>query len=414
MPVPDCLDTEVEQHVSTEIREWKQARLSSAFQPIYSLAHGREVGFEALLRGMHPEDGTLLPPDLFRRAASTEQAHELDDLSCGLHVANFARLRCRERWLFLNIQLDTFLHREALLGRMAARLQALGIDTHQVVLEILETPVSDPQALIDAAALFREHGFLIAVDDFGAGHSNIDRLWSLHPDIVKLDRSLLAAARQRGAVGRVLPGMVSLLHETSALVLVEGVESSLDAVIAMDSGADLVQGYYFARPVPAGSPMPDERALMSRLLTDYREYAGLELEANRFRLAPYLEAFDHVITALKSGMSLEDAGSFFLLRSHAARCFLLDRDGFQIGDNAIAPSRRAVRQLQLRPLADVRQASWSHRSYFRRALEHPGRVQISRPYLSLTGANHCVTLSVLLTLDGRPVVLCGDVDWEYD
>ncbi|MDR8045831.1 EAL domain-containing protein, partial [Burkholderia cenocepacia] len=92
---------------------------------------------------------------------------------------------------------------------------------------------------------FRTHGFLIALDDFGAGQSNIERIWQLNPDIVKLDRIMLSHAAHRTGLTAILLGLVTLLHEAGKLVLVEGIETEHEAQIALSCEADFVQGYYF-------------------------------------------------------------------------------------------------------------------------------------------------------------------------
>jgi EAL domain-containing protein (putative c-di-GMP-specific phosphodiesterase class I) len=87
---------------------------------------------------------------------------------------------------------------------------------------------------------FRQLGCLIAIDDFGAGHSNFDRIWDLQPDIVKIDRRLIQDAGHSRRVERILTGIVSLLHEAGSLVVVEGVETEDEALVAIAANADMV------------------------------------------------------------------------------------------------------------------------------------------------------------------------------
>jgi EAL domain-containing protein (putative c-di-GMP-specific phosphodiesterase class I) len=94
------------------------------------------------------------------------------------------------------------------------------------VIEILEQSVKDALQLGEAVQFFRNQGYLIALDDFGAGHSNFDRVWNLQPDIVKLDRSMIMRAGHNMRIRRMMPVMVSLLHEVGSLVLMEGVETA--------------------------------------------------------------------------------------------------------------------------------------------------------------------------------------------
>lgn len=133
-------------------------------------------------------------------------------------------------------------------SRFAELLQQHGVAPHQVVLEILEHAIDNIDDLAHAIQGFRELGCLIAVDDFGAGHSNLDRLWRLAPDIVKLDRLLVRDAAHQARARAVLPRLVALLHEVGALVLTEGVETEAEGLLALESQCDFVQGFWFARP----------------------------------------------------------------------------------------------------------------------------------------------------------------------
>jgi len=92
-----------------------------------------------------------------------------------------------------------------------------GIAPHRVVIEILESEINDQAYLKDLIKHFRNMGCLIAIDDFGAGHSNFDRIWELEPDIVKIDRSLIKRAAINSKVKRILSGMESLIHEAGSL-----------------------------------------------------------------------------------------------------------------------------------------------------------------------------------------------------
>ena len=77
-----------------------------------------------------------------------------------------------------------------------------------------------------------------------------------------------------------------------------------------------------------------------------------------------------------------------------------------------SPRYSTVNDPRFNPLLDAKDAVWSRRPYFRRAISHPGEVQVSRPYLSITGANMCVTLSIMVNTSQGAQVLCGDLDWN--
>jgi len=291
-------------------------------------------------------------------------------------------------------------------------LGAAGISPHRVVIEILEQGVQNELQLGEAVQFFRKQGYLIALDDFGAGHSNFDRVWNLQPDIVKLDRSMIAQAGNNLRIRRMMPVMVQLLHEAGSLVLMEGIETAGEALMAMDADADFVQGYYFAVPAATLPAEEDSRALFDRLWLDFHEVTLPEVAFHRREIGPYLNAIGYAASLIESGIPLAHAASGFLDLAGAERCYLLDSKGRQIGESIVNPRQSATADQRYSPLTGADGANWSRRFYFRRALEHPGKVQVTRPYLSIAGANQCITVSIGSLVDGEMRVLCGDVSWR--
>jgi hypothetical protein len=291
-------------------------------------------------------------------------------------------------------------------------LATSGLPPQRIVIELLEEQVKDEVRLREAVQLFRSQGFLIALDDFGAGHSNFDRIWTLQPEIVKLDRSIVAQAGGNHRVRRMMPVMISLFHEAGSLVLMEGIETASEALIAMDADADFVQGYFFGRPAPQAPEGKANRVLFDNLWQDFHDVTLPEVNAVRTEIAPYRNAIGYSASLVESGMPFERAVLGFLELPGAERCYLLDREGRQIGENIRSAALPQAGDLRFRPLLQSRGANWSRRFYFRRALEQPGRVQVTRPYLSVAGASQCVTVSIGSLIDGEMRVLCGDIAWR--
>lgn len=199
--------------------------LSSAFQPIFSFSHHRPIGYEALLRASDSLGNEVEPLKVLNRPVAPGRWNDLERSIQLLHASNFMRVADAHQRLFLNARPDSFITSDAYRRLVEDTLTRLQLTPERVVLEVLETPNGNRERLLEGIASFRRQGFLIALDDFGAGHSNIDRVWRLQPDIVKLDRSVIAQAAREPRVARMLSRLVSLLHETGALVLVEGVET---------------------------------------------------------------------------------------------------------------------------------------------------------------------------------------------
>src|SRR5258706_14983678 len=385
--------------------------IRSHFQPIFSVAHSRSVGFEAFMRPTDTGGHPVSPLDAFKMSPDFSHALTVDRLASSVHVHNFLQLK-GEGWLFLNMQTEVFLesvHDGHFLGEL---LEATGFPAHRVVIEILEQGVLNEVQLGEAVQFSRKQGFLIALGDFGAGHSNFDRVWNLQPDIVKLDRSMTAQAAGNLRIRRMMPVMVSLLHEAGSLVLMEGIETTGEALTAMDADADFVQGYYFAMPAESLPAEEKSRALFDQLWIDFREVTLPQVSFHRREIGPYINAIGYAASLIESGIPLAHAASGFLDLPGVERCYLLDSEGRQIGENMTNPRQMAVADQRYSPVANAQGANWSRRFYFRRALEHPGKVQVTRPYLSIAGANQCITVSIGTLVNGEMRVLCGDVGWR--
>ncbi len=383
--------------------------LHSHFQPIFSIAHNRMIGCEGLLRATGDDGQAVAPLEALGREAS--HILTMDRLASAVHAHNFRALGT-DGWLFLNMTTAVFLASVRNDNFLTPMLGATGLPPHRVVIEILEQGVKDELQLGEAVEFFRSQGYLIALDDFGAGHSNFDRVWNLRPDIVKIDRSMVTQAGGNVRIRRMMPVMVSLLHEVGSLVVMEGIETEGEALMAMDADVDFVQGFYFAMPAEALPAEEQCRALFEQLWTDYREVSLPAVAFHQREITPYLNAIGHAASLLESGLPLSHAAQGFLDLPGAERCYLLDEQGRQLGENLINARRVSVADPRYGPLASAQGANWSRRFYFLRALEQPGRVQVTRPYLSIAGANPCITVSIGGKINGEMRVLCGDVGWR--
>lgn len=412
---PSALDT-IEDSIRTEseraVGHYRDFRLNSAFQPIFSLAHRRPVGHEALLRAYAPDGTAVSPPHVFDLANQFGDATFLDRLCRIIHVRNYINDSTSDNWIFLNINPEVVTDGKRHGSFFSEFLERYRVAPHRIVVEILEDSISDEGLLADAVGYYRDLGCLIAIDDFGAGHSNFDRIWRIAPQIVKLDRSMIARAAQQPKVRRLIPNLVSLIHESGSLALMEGVETEEEALIAMDSGIDFVQGYYFARPAARISDEAPCQNLLVGLCDKFRLFSATEHEQYHQGLSPYLENFIAAARKVEQGISMKGACAALLEMPRVERCFILDEQGRQVGSNTLPATRSDIMDPRFAPLASASGAIWSRRHYFRRAMAQPGVVQTSRPYLSIVGANMCVTLSIAIRCAGKTCVFCCDVKWS--
>ncbi len=227
--------------------DWDGARLTTHFQPIYRVRRPACFGFEALMRASDAAGGAVYPETVFERTA--EGSRSLLDWACrALHLRNYATVDPGDRMLFINVHPEAVVRDAHYARELGALIRYYGLVPKRVCLEILEAPCSDERKLRDAVDSYRRLGVCIAMDDFGVGCSNFDRVVALRPDVVKIDRSILSSAMGNDRARRMLPGMIDLLHQAQVRVAVEGIESREAAKLAIDAKADYLQGFFLATP----------------------------------------------------------------------------------------------------------------------------------------------------------------------
>lgn len=227
--------------------------LSSVFQPIVCAHTGRVVASEALLRACDSHGNAAAPPEVFRAPRSKKDFIYLDRLCRTMHAVNFGLQARDDVGLFLNVDGRHLLavgngEHGSVFEKLVVQC---GLIPSRIVLEILESRVEDVAHLAVAVAAWQRRGFKIALDDFGCRYSNFDRLWQLTPDIVKLDRGIIKQATIDSRARRVLPKLIDIVHDLGGQVICEGVETAEERDEAVQAGADLLQGFFFARPHPS-------------------------------------------------------------------------------------------------------------------------------------------------------------------
>jgi len=212
-------------------------QLFCAFQPIVDLTSGVVFGYEALLRGFHPEFES--PPALIEHAIAEGYCGEL-----GRELRRLAVDACDGANLFLNIHPDEF--REGWLVRPDDPLFRHEGEIHVEITE--SVPLSHYHYCHSILAEIRSRGMRIAVDDLGAGYSNLKYIADLAPEIVKLDRALISNLTVGTRLHTLVTSIVDMCHQMGAKVIAEGIETSQEFNAVVDAGAHFGQGYYIARP----------------------------------------------------------------------------------------------------------------------------------------------------------------------
>ncbi|RBY93883.1 EAL domain-containing protein [Blastococcus sp. TBT05-19] len=222
--------------------------LTLVFQPIVDLANASIAGYEALARF----PGAAGPDVWFAAAADAGIAPELEALAIHKALAVVDRL---PRNTFLTVNVSPHLLGADVVQQALASRQ----DLRRVVVELTEhTPVDDLHALRRQTEALRARGALIALDDTGSGYSGLQQMAFVRPQLVKLDRALVADV-DSDPVRVALAEMVGeFAGKIDAWLLAEGIETPAELAAFSRLGVPLAQGWLFGRPSPDFLPLAPE------------------------------------------------------------------------------------------------------------------------------------------------------------
>src|SRR5258708_26664018 len=190
--------------------DWEGAFVGTHCQPIYCVRRKACLGFEALARVWDEHGAMVAPEEFFARALDGDRV--LLDWACrALHLRNYATVDPGDRTLFINIHPEAAVRDARRTRDLAELVRYYGLSPKRVCVEILEAPCSDEDLLVEAVQTYRDLGVSIAMDDFGVGCSNFDRVARLQPDVGKIDKSILDRALADEKARRLLPGRVEVL-----------------------------------------------------------------------------------------------------------------------------------------------------------------------------------------------------------
>ena len=219
----------------------------ACFQPFIDTATGRIAGVEALGRlrqdnGQLTSVGPLFADPRSPSAALRRLDRQIRDNALSrLHEAPpdwFLSLNMSPRWI------SRLSNGQALPS--LKQLAQHAVDPRRIVFEITELG-GDSLRLAEVVKRYREAGARIAIDDFGAGYSQLDRVLALQPDILKLDMRLFQAAARGGPSSEVVKALAQMAEKTGCWIIAEGVETEAELNFALECGSRYVQGYLFAK-----------------------------------------------------------------------------------------------------------------------------------------------------------------------
>jgi EAL domain-containing protein (putative c-di-GMP-specific phosphodiesterase class I) len=227
----------------TEIRGVIATRaISIVYQPIVDIHTRRIFAYEGLARSQSP--AFKGPLELLAAAIQDKAMGELGHLLRQMTVEG-----CPGRALFINVNPNEFDE-----GWLVRTDDPIFFHDESVYIEITESvPLSHFTFCSSVLTEIRSKGVRLAIDDFGAGYSNLRYIAELAPDIVKLDMQLVRGIATNDRTRRLVRSIVTLCNDMGSRVVAEGIEEKDDFLAVRDAGVHFGQGYLLGKP---GFPPP--------------------------------------------------------------------------------------------------------------------------------------------------------------
>jgi EAL domain-containing protein (putative c-di-GMP-specific phosphodiesterase class I) len=224
------------------------------YQPKASLADGRIVGVEALLRWQHPERGLVAPADFMGVLEDTGLIVRVGDRVLSAvcrQIRAWQAAGIEPVPVAINLSAREFAAKD-LAGAITRILDEHAVDPSLIELEITEGSlmVNTEEVVATLEALGRL-GIGLSIDDFGTGYSSLSYLKRFPLDAVKIDRSFVKDITTDADDATITRAVISMAHSLGLQVIAEGVETEAQLAFLARHGCDQIQGYYFARPLPA-------------------------------------------------------------------------------------------------------------------------------------------------------------------
>lgn len=246
-------ETSIQQRQLEEdvLRALEQREFVPFFQTQHVASSGGLAGAEVLARWLHPVHGLLGPGDFMPALERLGRMAHFDQLIHDQAIAFVAR--CEEAGLAVpkiavNVSYERLLDPE-----LKDRVADLSRLKTPFAFEIVESVVFDDFSEDELSAIdfFRQNGVSVELDDFGTGRASITALTSLRPDIVKIDRALIAPLTENPEQYSLIKSIIEMAHGLEIKALAEGVEHAHEIARLRLLGVDFLQGFYYSRPMPA-------------------------------------------------------------------------------------------------------------------------------------------------------------------
>jgi EAL domain-containing protein (putative c-di-GMP-specific phosphodiesterase class I) len=217
-----------------------------AFQPIVDAASGKPFAYEALIRGV---DGAGAATVLSQVTDANRYAFDQACRVKAIESAMAAGLMDGDARLSINFLPNAVYSPMACIQLTLRTADALGMPIDRLIFEFTENEhMGAPEHVASIIDTYKQIGFAVAIDDFGAGHSGLNMFARFSPDEIKLDMELVRGVEADPRRQAIISALVAMCRDLDTLVIAEGIETAEEAAALLSLGVRYHQGYWYARP----------------------------------------------------------------------------------------------------------------------------------------------------------------------
>ena len=250
------IDSTVREHIELR-RELLEAvehdQLVLYYQPLVDAVTGKVTSLEALVRWQHPERGMVPPGDFIPLAERTGQIIDLDRWVLWRACQDLESINAgRKEPLTVAVNISpVHFRRNGFFDEVKQALDESGLSPEKLELEVTEgLMMAGSEKAIELLQNIRNLGVRVAIDDFGTGFSSLSYLRQLPINKVKIDRSFVRDIDTGRENAAIVEGIITMAHHLGLEVVAEGIETAAERNDLVKRRCDILQGFYFSKPVP--------------------------------------------------------------------------------------------------------------------------------------------------------------------
>jgi EAL domain-containing protein (putative c-di-GMP-specific phosphodiesterase class I) len=372
------------------------------FQPIVSVASGKIIGYEAQARQLDKNNRIVSAGKLFSSPKlDAKQRIDLDRQVRRQALQKFAQIKDNS-YLAINISAAWIDNLRQLKTLPTLRMiDELNIDRQRVIVEITDAH-ADLGKLSEIVKRYRKQGLRVALDDFGSGASQLERVMAIHPDIIKIDMQLFKKATKGGIAGDIVHMLTRLGKRTGCQIICEGVESDAEFLFGLSCGAQFMQGYLFSAAEAEFKAATLYEQHISSLRSKFFKNTISKVQKNICSINVTKTLIYKLKETLQTDFNLNELAKWNFSQSNIVRFYLCDNEGKQISPNFNFNENQWF--------TDPRKIgfNWSWRPYFYQlmaleSLGDCGRIVTSERYHDFDTDLLCKTMA--LRLDANRILL---------